>query len=255
MDRLGKNAFVQKADSTHERNALDACGRATVFDVCAAAFLNEPCERIVRDAAVVARTLGAPLGDAEPLSPEGGPHGGLGSDLEDSLECCGATYLEELRACFGEMLFVAVSPRFVPLQESCLVGCGADESGKMRYGSVQSSRSDHVQRCYKAAGFDMARVPACDVVRGTLRCDSLGCELAFLAFLAQGEAQAWQAGQESQALHWRRLSQEFVREHAGVWFKTAAERMAAVGATFYAQVCSLAVRTCEVVERVPSARP
>ena len=216
----------QQTDMELEQRALDARGRAVTFDVCASAFLNEPSEQVLADVALVGQALGA---EFEGLSGE-----------------MSAEELAELRRCFNDVLFVAVSPRFVPLQESCLVGSGLGSDGKMHYGSVQSSRSDHVQRCYKAAGFDMTAVPACPVVKGTLRCDSLACELAFLAYLANGEFLAWQKGATEEALHWNRLANEFAHDHARVWFATARDRMQTVGAAFYAHVCDLAIRALEV---------
>ena len=86
----------QQTDMELEQRALDARGRAVTFDVCASAFLNEPSEQVLADVALVGQALGA---EFEGLSGE-----------------VSAEEIAELRRCFNDVLFVAVSPRFVPLQ-------------------------------------------------------------------------------------------------------------------------------------------
>ena len=200
-------------DADFDEQALEARGRAVLFDACAAAFLREPDEDVVGGVRAVQKALGAP---EEPPAD-----------------------LPALRERFSERLFVPVNPRYVPLQESCVYGSAAGDDGRVRYGSVQSSRADHVLRCYKAVGFDMGSLEASKLVRGTLHADFVGCELAFLAYLSVGEAHAWEAADEGTAEHWHGLAQRFAREHAGAWFGRAAELLAAGEDDFYARTCAL----------------
>ena len=204
----------QQGNADFAEQALEARGRAVLFDACAAAFLREPDADVVAGVRAVQRALGVP---EEPAAD--------------------AATLHER---FSERLFVPVSPYYVPLQESCVYGSAREAGGRVRYGSVQSSRSDHVHRCYKAVGFDMGSLAASELVRGTLHADYLGCELAFLAYLSAGEAAAWEAADAPAAEHWHGLAERFAREHAGAWFSTAAERLVATEEDFYARTCALA---------------
>lgn len=211
------------AAPTYAERAGEARGFAVAFDALAAAFLNEPSEQVLGDVRRVAQALGVTTLDEQ--TAEG---------------CCAGEAGAALRQRYYDRVIVASSPVHVPLLENCVAGSAVDDKGVAHYNAVQGSRGDHVLRCYRALGFDFKALPGYHLLIQTLHCDYIGCELAFLAFMKSGEAQAWEAGDEAQAAHWHELALRFARDHAGSWLPTAAKRLAATDDDVYARMCAFA---------------
>lgn len=207
--------------------AAEARGFCVTLDACAAVFLNEPDRSVVDDIRRVARTLGV-----------------SGFDMPSTSEDSAAG---SLRQRFNDRLFVVSSPCYVPLRESCIAGSYADAEGAVHYGGVESSRSDHVRRCFATVGFDYTRLAGNPIAIQTLSCDSLASELAFLAFLKNAEAAAWEREDAAQARHWHDLARRFAREHAATWFGSAHDRLAATGEDLYSRVCGLAAQAAQTI--------
>lgn len=208
---------------TSAQLAVEARGFAVAFDALAAAFLNEPSEQVLGDARRVAQALGD-------------------SSLDEACAegCCEGEAGAALRQRFYDRVIVASSPVHVPLLESCVAGSGVDEKGVAHYNAVQSTRGDHVLRCYRALGFDFKALGGYHLLISTLHCDYIGCELAFLAFMKGGEAQAWGSGDKQAATHWHDLALRFARDHAAAWIPTAVTRLAAGDDDAYARLAELA---------------
>lgn len=205
----------QSADIDFSKKVDVARGYATLFNACAAAFLQQPTAKGVDKVHAIIRSIGDP-------------------------SSIGKEDLDALSKRFNERMFVTVSPYYVPLVESSIYPSAVGTDGRVQYGPLSSSRSDHVLRCYQEVQFNMDSLNADELVKGTMRADSLGCEMAFLAYLWQGEVTNWIAGNQSVAAHWHELGQRFAREHAATWFELAAERLAGSDDDFYADVCALA---------------
>ena len=210
--------------------AAEARGFAVAFDALAAAFLNEPSEQVLGDVRRVAQALGDTSLDE--LAAEG---------------CCAGEAGAALRQRYYDRVIVASSPVHVPLLENCVAGSAVDEKGVAHYNAVQGSRGDHVLRCYRALGFDFKALPGYHLLVQTLHCDYIGCELAFLAFMKNGEAQAWEAGDEQAGAHWHELALRFARDHAAAWMPTAAKRLAAGDDDVYARLADLAGRVAKTL--------
>lgn len=218
------------ATPTAADRAAEARGFAVAFDACAAVFLNEPTAQVLGDVRRVAQALGD-------------------SSLDDACADarCEAEEGAALRQRFYDRAVVVSSPVYVPLQESCVYGSTVDDKGVAHYNTVNSTRGDHALRCYKTLGFDFESLPGYHILTKVLRCDYISCELAFLAFMKNGEAQAWEHGDEQTAEHWHGLATRFARDHAGTWIGTAAERLAASDDDVYARVCAFAANVVKTL--------
>lgn len=209
-----------------DEKAGAARGFSVVFDACAALFLNEPTDQVLSDIRQVACALGA------------GGFDGPEADAADST----------LKQRYYDRLFVTSSRCYVPLIESCIARGGMDESGAMRYASVESSRGDHALRCYETVGFDYRALAGYPLAVSSLRPDSLAAELAFLAFCTRREAESWEAGDADQAAHWNRLARQFACEHVQPWIGSAAACLAATEDDVYARACRLAHDATEALQ-------
>lgn len=198
---------------TEARRAEEARGASVVLDACAGALLNEPSDTVLDDMRSVVAALGLDKGS-------------LGADKP----------LEWLVQRYYDRFFVAVSPLFVPCQESCLRGSWVDD-GVRKYGATSSAQADHVVRCYSAAGFDWRALEGSELFLKTLKPDSLAAELAFVAYLKGCEAMADDADQAERCAA---LAGQFIREHVGTWLPLAARILAEGDEDFYASVVSLA---------------
>lgn len=215
----------QQHSAEHDNDKLLASrtlGFAATLEACAAAFLNEPDDEVVGNLKTVAQTLDD-------------------HDFDD------VAVDEALRQRYADRLFVASSPYYVPLLESCIVGSGVDEHGVVRYGPSQSNRGDHVFRCYKALQFDPAALPGSPLAVQSLKADSLAAELSFLAFMKSNEAASWEMGDHASAERWREFARAFAKEHANTWMAKAAEYLAATDDDFYASACDLAAETVAAI--------
>lgn len=201
-----------------EGGALDAetlSSLGVVLRHCAHALLNPPDPPTVRTTEALAAALGL-----EPCSCK--------ADAALAQRCC-------------DRFAVASSIHYVPLLEACIRGMDACGTA-VRYGPTGSLHSDHVERCYDAVGFDWRSLPCSGPAAATLRATSLACECAFMASLC---AAAADAGTEDRRARAAALLQEFACAHAAVWFRPAAERLAATDDDYYARVCMLAACAAE----------
>ncbi len=213
-----KPAEVSAVCSERRREAQ---GLSVVLDACAAVFLNEPNDKVVGDVQSVACALGENVFDDIVVD-------------------------EALVQAFHDRMLVPVSPLFVPLQESCIVGSYLDESNAMHYASVESNRLDHVAGCYRAVGFDGDSLQGSPIALANLRADSLAVELAFLGYMKRQEAAA---EDEGQAAHWHELAARFATEHIGVWVEKAAACLERSENDLYARTCLLAAQAVDAIRK------
>ena len=153
--------------------------------------------------------------------------------------------LRKVAAALG--MFVTTSPHYVPLIESSVAN-RIEADGRVSYGAVSSSKSDHVIRCYKTAGFDYTGMRGYEIAVKSLHPDSMASELAFMAFLAEAAVEELEAGKgaDGGACAGERLLCDFARRHTR-WFADAARLMAATDDDLYARVAALAAETADMV--------
>lgn len=165
-------------------------------------------------------------------------------------------------AVFDARFVVPGGRTYVPLSENCIALAGegpaaAAENGtvpdpvspvsvpRIAWGPLEGARSAHVAACYAAAGFDPDAVRMGSPEAATLRDDSLAVELAFMAYLAAGEAAAREAGNEAQTRNARNWQARFLRDHLLMWVGRAAVVLARTGDDLYAQAALLAESWCK----------
>lgn len=176
----------------------------------------------------------------------------------------------DARQRFYDRVLVGASPLFVPLSESCVLGAADEGDGAVRWGSVESRRTDHVAACYAAAGFDPRTLEGFSPAISALRPDSLAAELAFLSLLKAREAAAWRAAGDAesasgadaagaadvaasaedaagQGRRWAALARQFAAEHPARWARGAAGRLAAGDDDLYAALVRCAADLAETL--------
>lgn len=114
---------------------------------------------------------------------------------------------------FHDHLNVPISAYYVPPCESSLEGAKKAErkSKKNKDGWLYNKSSGatrlNVELAYKAVGFDHTGLNVCQELVGTKKTDHLGFELAFMAFLNEGE-------EDSQGnINWNKLQTRFLNDH------------------------------------------
>lgn len=197
-----------------------AQGCSVLFDACAAALLNEPSQQIIDDMKRVAQLLG-----------------------DNRFDRFGQN--DDLTQRYYDRFFVSNTPVFVPLSENCMLTCCMTDDGP-QYGSVEGIASDHVLRCYRAVGFDPARLQGFQPALQNARVDSLACECAFVAFLKSKEAAA---DSEAEAQHLAQLADEFVGTHLGCWIRTVSACASRSDDDFYAELCAFAADAVDALFR------
>lgn len=208
---------VPTDDATERIQALR--GVRVLAEACAEALVNEPSDQVVGDLQKVARALG--------------------DDRFDGVEADDA-----LRQRYYDRTVVASSPYFVPLIESSVAN-RTENGGRVSFGAVSSSRSDHVLRCHKAAGFDYTGMRGYKIAVKNLHPDSMASELAFMAYLAEAAVEELEAGKGPDCAG-ERLLLDFAKRHTR-WFGDAARLMAATDDDLYARVAALAAETADMV--------
>lgn len=175
--------------------------------------------------------------------------------VAQALGCEGAVeplHNADLNQRYHERFFVPTSAYYVPLAESCIRG-GAEEGEVFRYGSFGGAHTEHVLACYGEVEFDWKGVRTADVGAAPLRADSMACELAFMAALAQAALDAMDGADQAVALTSLRLLKRFWSEHAGRWFERAFQCVRRSEDDYYALVCDLAARTGLFIEELSAA--
>ncbi len=194
-------------------------GVKVLAEVCAEALVNEPSAAVLDDLARVAQALGDARFDG--IAPS-----------------------DDLKQRYYDRLFVTSSAHYVPLIESSVAN-RIEEGGRVSYGSTSSSKSDHVIRCYKTAGFDYAKMRGYPIAVKSLHPDSMASELAFMAFLAEAAVEELEAGKGADCAG-ERLLRDFVKRHTR-WFGDAARLMAKTDDDLYARVAALAAETADMM--------
>ncbi len=191
-------------------------GAHTVYEALAEALLNVPSEQVLADVRNVAHAFGA--------------HG-----FDDVV--ADAT----LEQCYYNRMFVASHPRYVALSESMVVPASMVD-GRVEYASPAQGRRTRVISCYKEAGFNHKALAGFDLATQSLKADSLASELAFMAFLHHGAAEAAAQGNAAQTRTYHRLALHFLEQHLGAWAEKAARLAAASGEDFYSRLCAFAAQ-------------
>ena len=155
--RAGADGGVLSGNAAEQMQVLR--GVKVLAEACAEALVNEPTPEVLADLRKVAAALGGGLFDG--IEPDGA-----------------------LRQRYYDRMFVTTSPHYVPLIESSVAN-RIEADGRVSYGAVSSSKSDHVIRCYKTAGFDYTGMRGYEIAVKSLHPDSMASELAFMAFLAE----------------------------------------------------------------------
>lgn len=216
-DRPAWDAGILTGDAAEQLQVLR--GIRVLAEVCAEALVNEPTAAVLDDLRRTAQALGD--GRFEGFEPT-----------------------DELRQRYYDRTVVASSPHFVPLVESSVAN-RTESGGKVSFGSTSSSKSDHVIRCYKVAGFDYTQMRGCPIAVKSLHPDSMASELAFMAYLAGAGIGELEAGKETDCTGVRLLC-DFARRHTR-WFADAAALMARTDDDLYARVASLAAEAADMV--------
>lgn len=190
---------------------LQAQACSVLFSVLAQALLNEPSSRVFDDMKTVAHALGDSSFDAYSAS-------------------------KDMTQNYYDRFVVPSSAIYVPLIESAMRNMQETEQGRV-YGQLDSSASDHVYRCYAAVGFDPRALDTDELIAIMCHFDSLGNELAFVAYLKAQEAAAKDSAQQQ---HSAELAERFVKEHLAKWLNRATRVMNETADDFYAKVCTLA---------------
>ncbi len=218
--RAGADGGVLSGNAAEQMQVLR--GVKVLAEACAEALVNEPTPEVLADLRKVAAALGGGLFDG--IEPDGA-----------------------LRQRYYDRMFVTTSPHYVPLIESSVAN-RIEADGRVSYGAVSSSKSDHVIRCYKTAGFDYTGMRGYEIAVKSLHPDSMASELAFMAFLAEAAVEELEAGKgaDGGACAGERLLCDFARRHTR-WFADAARLMAATDDDLYARVAALAAETADMV--------
>ena len=202
-------------DDLVEAAAVDQ-GARMVYEVLAEALLNVPCEQVLSDVRNMAHAFGA-------------------NGFNDAVANA------ELEQCYYNRMFVASHPRYVALTESVVVPAGVVD-GRVEYGSPAQGRLAQVVACYKEVGFDHRELAGLSLAVQSLKADSLASELAFMAFLHHGAAEAAGKGNVVETRTYHRLALHFLEQHLGAWAEKAARLAAAGGDDFYSHLCSFAAQ-------------
>lgn len=198
--------------------AEEAQAAAAVYETLAKTLVSLPDDKTVADAVHLAALLGAPK-------------------LAD-----GPIEADQLERRFYDRFFVTTSPFFVLLAESALRG-SALVDGVRRYGPTADQHTDHAAHCYRLAKFNPHGLEGFAPAVETLRADSLAAELAFMAFLARGEAAAETPGD---ALRCRTWQAAFLDSHLACWTQKAADVLAETDDDFYARTVALAAAWADI---------
>lgn len=155
-------------------------------------------------------------------------------------------------AVFDARFVVPGGRKYVPLSENCIALVG--EHGtvpdpvsvpRIVWGPLEGARSAHVVACYAAAGFNPDAVREGSLEAATLRDDSLAVELAFMAYLAAGEAAAHEAGDDARVQNARDWQARFLRDHLLTWVDRAATSLVRTSDDLYARAALLAESWCK----------
>ncbi len=173
-----------KTESASKQKALEASGRANIYSLLARFYLKEVDTELIealKDERVrsVLKGLGA---DVEALSEGTGDR-----SLIDTLS-------EEYAALF-------IVPGSLSPYESVWVR-----------GLLAQGPEEEVRLFYRRLGLDVSG----DSFKGLLA-DHIGIELDFMGRLAERESEAWDMGDEKEALELRSLEAEFFNGHIGRW--------------------------------------
>ncbi|MRX83937.1 molecular chaperone [Eggerthella guodeyinii] len=121
----------------------------------------------------------------------------------------------DLEQCFYDRLVIAVSPRYLPAIESCMLDAREDEGGRLEPGRLDGPRMTEVLACYRTYGFDHRALRGFQPLVDSLRPDHLSVELAFMAHLRRLEAAGGEKGRAA-----GRFADEFLRRHLASWVPT-----------------------------------
>lgn len=113
---------------------------------------------------------------------------------------------------FYDRLVVAVSPRYLPAIESCMLDAREGEDGRLEPGHLDGPRMTEVLACYRAYGFDHRALRGFPPLVDGLRPDHLSVELAFMAHVRRLEAMGGEKGRAA-----GRFADEFLRRHLASW--------------------------------------
>ena len=161
-------------------------------------------------------------------------------------------------AAFDARFVVPGGRMYVPLSENCIALAGEESAAvgngtvpdpvsvpRIAWGPLEGARSAHAAACYAAAGFNSDAVRAGSPEAATLRDDSLAVELAFMAYLAAGEAAAREVGDDARTQNARDWQARFLRDHLLTWVGRAATSLARTSDDLYARAALLVESWCK----------
>jgi TorA maturation chaperone TorD len=112
-----------------------------------------------------------------------------------------------------DYLSVPISPNFVPPYESSIVGAkkskntGKRNKGGWDYNKNSGVSTFNVELAYKTVGFNPSKLNISQDLKRTTRIDHIGFELAFMAFLNEGEEES------DENVNWYKLQTQFLNDH------------------------------------------
>ncbi|MEW6661118.1 MAG: TorD/DmsD family molecular chaperone [Bacillota bacterium] len=152
---------------------------------------------------------------------------------------CSPQDWEGLRQEYFDRFFVPWSDLFVPPFESAVTGREIS-NGRLRYGILNGVETHHVMDCYRAVNFDPWKLDTYKPLKEMPFADYLGFELAFMAFLGYAEGEAHRKLGLTQGLQWRRLQQDFLTQHLGLWIHDYALLARETGKGFFSSLAGIA---------------
>ena len=124
-----------------------------------------------------------------------------------------AEYIKELELEYYDHIFTQISPYYIPPYESSVIGARKSakiskrNKGGWAYNKSPGATLYNVELAYKTVGFAPSKLNMGEELRGTVKADHLGLELAFMAFLNEQE------GQSEENINWYKLQTVFLKDH------------------------------------------
>lgn len=198
-----------------------ARSRALMYEAFAAALLDAPSPASTERMRLIAERLGVP-------------------------SAAGSGSADDGERRFSERFLVASSPLYLPATESHLRDAVCEEDGSWKLAPSDGRHMTHVVRCYRQLGFEFRKLRGSQALVQSARPDHVAFEVAFVASVLLGAAQAAERGEGHHAKAAQAFADAFVEEHLARWAARLAAFAEKTAYDYYAMVLAALAHWVEV---------